>query len=152
MSASSNVRLLHRSEEQFAELYPSIACEETDDLILALTLAERRALDHARRHEVDLDYDTYSRCAEIRALVLDTQVPTNTAFIPFRSAHQVSEVLVDAANDHIELLLTGSFGNLVAARALLRIDRLLDAAVGVVEMFARSLTQVEYHELAAFSA
>lgn len=121
----------------------------TDRLMLQYTLLERAAIERTVVACGDLGYDEFVDAGALGEIVRDSPLPDDTVFIPFRSAHQISEVLVDGANDHLALAVaTFDDADPVELLTLLhRVDRLLDATVGVAEMLADSLHHDDYHRI-----
>jgi hypothetical protein len=157
---SPNLRRLQQAERLLADALTPLVNEVVTGHH-AGTLADfpsRTLLRYIMFERIGIDYSVVPLASSyvdfvqpeaIRSAVLERTVPGDTVFMQFRAAHQMPEILVDAANDHIEAALgcIGDHSYLEAAALLQRVDRLLDAVVLLADILVDHLDTDHYHEI-----
>jgi hypothetical protein len=120
-------------------------------LLIRYMMQERVGLEYACSPNPYPEYADLVHPITIRAAVLEYELPAGTVLMQFRAAHQMPEILVEAANDHLQAAIEHIAGGRFASSLsiLRRADRLLDATVALTDLLVDRLTMDAYHEIRA---
>lgn len=117
--------------------------------VLRYAMLQRVALEHACVEGAPFAYREFVRPDAVREAVHERRLPGETVFLQFRAAHQMPELLVRVANDHIELAVHEiKEGNSDAAAVLLgRAERLVEITARTTGLLVDRMDTAEYHEI-----
>ncbi|WP_433041962.1 hypothetical protein [Dactylosporangium sp. CS-033363] len=118
-------------------------------LLLRYVMLERTALEYSALAGFGGDYEALVQPGTIRAAVAERELRGRTVLMQFRAGHQMPELVVAAANDHIAAALAHleNRGYGEALEVMRRLDRLLDVAAVLMNVLADELQTAEYHQI-----